>query len=128
MAAVKTSLRELARRWKALDAEIKALNHQIEAIVRATAPELADLHGVGVEVAGQFLVTAGDNANRIRNEAASAKLGGVASQPASSGRTSGRHRLSRGGIGPRTAPSTSSPSSACDTISQPATTSNAAPP
>ena len=80
-----------------LDAEVKALNKQIEALVRAAAPELVELHGVGVEIAGQFLVTAGDNADRIRSEAAFAKLCGVAPQPASSGRTSGRHRLSRGG-------------------------------
>lgn len=97
LAAVKTSLRDLARRWKALDEEIKGLNRQIELIVTATAPELVELHGVGAEVAGQFLVTAGDNAERIRSEAAFAKLCGVAPQPASSGRTSGRHRLSRGG-------------------------------
>jgi transposase len=97
LAAVKSSLRDLARRWKALDDEIKGLNRQIEALVEATAPELVGLHGVGVEIAGQFLVTAGDNAERIRNEAAFAKLCGVAPQPASSGRTTGRHRLSRGG-------------------------------
>jgi transposase len=97
MAAVKTSLRDLARRWKALDTEIKALNRQIEALVRAAAPNLVQLHGVGVEIAGQFLVTAGDNTDRIPTEAAFAKLCGVAPQPASSGRTTGRHRLSRGG-------------------------------
>ena len=97
LAAVKTSLRDLARRWKALDEEIKSLNRQIAAIVTATAPELVELHGVGVEIAGQFLVTAGDNTTRIHSEAAFAKLCGVAPQPASSGRTSGRHRLSRGG-------------------------------
>jgi transposase len=97
LAGVKTALRDLARRWKQLDAEIKALNKQIEALVRAAAPDLLELHGVGVEIAGQFLVTAGDNADRIRSEAAFAKLCGVAPQPASSGRTSGRHRLSRGG-------------------------------
>jgi transposase len=97
MAGVKAALRDLARRWKQLDDEIKALNKQIEALVHAAAPELVELHGVGVEIAGQFLVTAGDNAERIRNEAAFAKLCGVAPQPASSGRTNGRHRLSRGG-------------------------------
>ena len=70
---------------------------QIEALVTAAAPELVELHGVGVEIAGQFLVTAGDNPERIRNEAAFAKLCGVAPQPASSGRTTGRHRLSRSG-------------------------------
>jgi transposase len=97
LAGVKTALRDLARRWKALDAEVKALNKQIEALVLAAAPELVQLHGVGVEIAGQVLVTVGDNPDRIRNEAAFAKLCGVAPQPASSGRTSGRHRLSRGG-------------------------------
>jgi transposase len=97
MAAVKTSLRDLARRRKMLDEEIKSLNRQLEVLVRATAPELVEMHGVGVEIAGQFLVTAGDNAERIHTESAFAKLCGVAPQPASSGRTSGRHRLSRGG-------------------------------
>ena len=93
MASIKTALRDLARRWKALDGEIKTLNKQIETVVRATAPDLVELFGVGVELAGQFLVTAGDNPERIRNETAFAKLCGVAPQPASSGRTTGRHRL-----------------------------------
>jgi transposase len=97
MAGIKTSLRDLARRWKTLDAEIKTLNKQIAALVTTAAPDLVELHGVGVEIAGQFLVTAGDNTERIHNEAAFAKLCGVAPQPASSGRTSGRHRLNRGG-------------------------------
>jgi transposase len=97
LAAVKISLRDLARRWKALDQEIKALNKQIEVLVRTTAPDLLELHGVGIEIAGQFLVTAGDNTDRIHHEPAFAKLCGVAPQPASSGRTTGRHRLSRGG-------------------------------
>jgi len=97
MAGVKTSLRDLARRWKILDEEIKTLNQHIEALVRAAAPDLLELHGVGIEIAGQFLVTAGDNAERIHSESAFAKLCGVAPQPASSGRTTGRHRLSRGG-------------------------------
>jgi hypothetical protein len=68
-AGVKTSLRDLARRWKALDDEIKSLNRQIAVLVEAAAPALVELHGVGVELAGQFLVTTGDNAGRIRNEA-----------------------------------------------------------
>jgi transposase len=97
LAAGERTLRDLARRWLALDAEVKALDRQIKALVERTAPELVGLFGVGVELAGQFLVTAGDNAGRIRNEAAFAKLCGVAPQPASSGRTTGRHRLSRSG-------------------------------
>ena len=97
VAAVKTALRDLARRWKALDEEIKALNRQLQHLVAIAAPDLVDMFGVGVELAGQFLTTAGDNTDRLRNEAAFAKLCGVAPQPASSGRTTGRHRLSRGG-------------------------------
>lgn len=97
MAAVKTTLRDLAHRWKALDEEVKALSRQIDELVRATAPALVEMFGISSELAGQFLVTAGDNPERITSEAAFAKLCGAAPQPASSGRTSGRHRLSRGG-------------------------------
>jgi transposase len=97
LAGVKMALRDLARRWKALDAEIATLNRQLRALVTLAAPGLVALFGVGVELAGQFLMTAGDNPGRIRNEAAFARLCGVAPQPASSGRTTGRHRLSRSG-------------------------------
>jgi len=97
MAGTKTALRDLAQRWKRLDDEIKTLNKQIAALVRHAAPELLELPGVGVEIAAQFLITAGDNPERIHSEAAFAKLCGVAPQPASSGRTTGRHRLSRSG-------------------------------
>jgi transposase len=55
-----------------------------------------ELKGVGVDVAGQLLVTAGENPERIRSEPAFAMLCGVAPLPASSGRTQ-RHRLNRGG-------------------------------
>jgi transposase len=97
MSAAKIALRDLARRWLALDAEVKDLSRQIKALVERTAPQLVELFGVGAELAGQFLVTAGDNPQRIRNEAAFAKLCGAAPQPAGSGKTSGRHRLSRSG-------------------------------
>ncbi|MEM6782230.1 MAG: transposase [Bacteroidota bacterium] len=43
------------------------------------------------------MIAAGDNSERIRSEAAFAKLCGVCPIPASSGRTTGRHRLNRGG-------------------------------
>jgi transposase len=44
-----------------------------------------------------MLITAGDNNNRIRSDAAFAKLCGACPIPAGSGRTNGRHRLNRGG-------------------------------
>jgi transposase len=43
------------------------------------------------------LVAAGDNPERLRSEGAFANLCGAAPLPASSGKTSGRHRLNRGG-------------------------------
>ena len=52
--------------------------------------------GIGVETAGQLLVTAGDNPERLRSEAAFAMLCATAPLPASSGKTQ-RHRLNRGG-------------------------------
>lgn len=97
LASVQFTLRDVARRWKMLDAEVKALGRQIEPIVTHIAPELVEMFGVSSELAGQFLVTVGDNTDRIRNEAAFAKLCGVAPKPASSGKTNGRHRLNRGG-------------------------------
>ena len=39
VAGVKLTLRDLARRWKTLDAEIKTLSRQIEAIVTHVAPD-----------------------------------------------------------------------------------------
>jgi transposase len=54
------------------------------------------LPGVGADVAGQLLATAGDNPDRLRSEASFAHLCGVAPIPASSGRRD-RHRLNRGG-------------------------------
>jgi transposase len=96
MAATKTSLRTLARRWQQLQAELDRLDLQLQALVAAAAPTLVALPGVGVDTAGQLLVTAGDNPQRLHSEAAFAHLCGTAPIPASSGRTH-RHRLNRGG-------------------------------
>jgi transposase len=52
--------------------------------------------GPGAETAAQLLITAGDNPDRLRSEAAFAALRGVSPVPASSGRTR-RHRLNRSG-------------------------------
>lgn len=94
--ATKAALRRLARRHQQLSKEIRELDAELAPLVTTTAPGLLTLPGVGVEVAGQLLTTAGDNPDRMRSEAAFAHLCGVAPIPASSGRTN-RHRLNRGG-------------------------------
>ena len=60
------------------------------------AGALVARHGVGYETAGQLLVTAGDNPDRLRHESSFAALCGSSPVQASSGRTN-RHRLNRGG-------------------------------
>jgi transposase len=94
--ATKSALRTLARRHHYLTNEIRDLDNDLTSLVTAAAPQLLVLPGVGTDVAGQLLITAGDNPDRIRNQAAFAHLCGVAPIPASSGRTQ-RHRLNRGG-------------------------------
>ena len=96
IAATKATLRTLARRWQQLQAELDRLDSQLQDLVSPVAPTLVALPGVGVDTAGQLLVTAGDNPQRLRGEAAFAHLCGVSPIPASSGRTH-RHRLNRGG-------------------------------
>ena len=95
-AAAKVTLRRLARRIAALTEEIDELDTELRPLVALTAPALMDVYGVGTEVAAQLRVTAGDNPERLRSEAAFAQLCGTAPLPASSGRTT-RHRLNRGG-------------------------------
>lgn len=90
------ALRALARRHQQLTVEIDDLDTLIGPLVAHINPALTALLGVGADVAGQLLVTAGANPDRLRSEAAFAMLCGVAPLPASSGRTH-RHRLNRGG-------------------------------
>ena len=94
--ATKIALRSLARRHRALSVEIADLDELLGPLVAQINPGLLALKGIGPDVAGQMLVTAGENADRLTNEAAFAMLCGVAPLPASSGRTT-RHRLNRGG-------------------------------
>lgn len=95
-ASAKHALRALARRWLALDEEIAAHDAVLEALTRAHAPQLLGRFGVGADTAAAALVLAGDNPERVRSEAAFAKLCGACPVPASSGRTA-RFRLNRGG-------------------------------
>ncbi|MFJ5979297.1 IS110 family transposase [Pseudarthrobacter oxydans] len=94
--AYRVSMKSLARRYLELTDEITDLDELINPIVQALAPQLLERVGIGIEVAGQLLVTAGDNPDRMKSEAAFAMLCGASPLPASSGMTQ-RHRLNRGG-------------------------------
>lgn len=94
--ATRIALRSLARRILQLEEEIADLDELIAVLVRRINPRLMEAPCVGVEIAAQLLVTAGENPERMRSEAAFAMLCGVAPLPASSGKTR-RYRLNRGG-------------------------------
>ena len=91
------AISSLARRIQALEHELAELDEMINGHLAATAPELLGLFGVGPDTAAALLVTAGDNPDRLRSEAAFAHLCGVAPIPASSGKSTGRYRLDSGG-------------------------------
>ena len=95
--ATKTAAVILARRVQGLDAELVLLDTQLEPLVKATAPALLNVYGCGFDTAATLLTAAGDNAARIRSEAAWAKLCGVAPIPATTGKTINRVRLNPGG-------------------------------
>ena len=96
-AAAKHTLRALARRWMALTEEMAIHDQHLTRLTTETSPTLREGFGVGAHTAAQMLIIFGDNPDRIRSEAAFAKLCGACPIPASSGMTTGRHRLYRGG-------------------------------
>ena len=90
------ALRHLARRHRYLTGEIAQLEVDLDSLLRRAAPALLAARGIGLVTAAQLLITAGDNPERLKNEASFAALCGVAPIPASSGKTT-RYRLCRGG-------------------------------
>ncbi|QYG91176.1 IS110 family transposase [Iamia sp. SCSIO 61187] len=90
-------LASLAQRWLDLHDEIKTHTTRLKALTTTAAPDLVAAFGIGPDIAGELLVAAGDNTDRISSEAAFAKLCGACPVPTGSGKTSGRHRLNRGG-------------------------------
>jgi transposase len=96
LAAATLGLQTLARRYQALSAELAALDAALEQLTAAAAPKLVARFGIGSDSAGALLVTAGDNPDRLRSEAAFSMLCGSSPIEASSGKTR-RHRLNRGG-------------------------------
>jgi transposase len=94
--ALHCTLRSLAKRWISLTEELNELDESLEKLTRKYAGNLRSQFGVGPQTPATLLAVAGDNPERLKNEAALASLCGVNPLPASSGKTV-RHRLNRGG-------------------------------
>ncbi len=90
------TLRLLAKRWLMLSAELKELDAMLDRLTSESAKRLRNQFGVGPQTAAILIAVAGDNPERLRNEAALAALCGASPLQASSGKTT-RHRLNRGG-------------------------------
>ena len=95
-AYAKKVLRHLARRYRALNAEIAQLEGDIRSLCARANPALLAANGVGPATAAVLLVAAGDNPGRMKSKGSFAALCGVSPVQASSGQTI-RHRLNRGG-------------------------------
>jgi transposase len=87
--------RELLARICEITAEVKRLQSEIKALIRAHRPALLEETGCGPLTAA-ILIGHTAGAERFRGEAQFARMAGVAPIPVSSGR-SDRHRLHRGG-------------------------------
>ena len=94
---MKTAAVILARRVQALDVELAVIDNQIAPLVKAAAPELLNIYGIGADTAAVLLVTAGDNPQRISSEGAWAMLCGIAPIRATSGLTTNLYRLNYAG-------------------------------
>jgi len=95
-AATKQGLRSLARRYLALDDEVRSMNRELDTLTSRIVPQLRERFGVGSDVAATLVLAAGDNGGRLHSEAAFSMLCGSSPIPASSGVVR-RHRLNRGG-------------------------------
>ena len=79
-----------------LHEEISEHERELDRMVTDKAPELIKSFGISTMTVAEMLILIGDNPERIKSEAALAKMCGVCPIPASSGKTS-RMRLNRGG-------------------------------
>ena len=80
--ATKLSLNSLDRRILDLNDEIAELDCFITPLVEELARHLHRLEGVAIASAGELLVTAGDDPDRLRSEASLAMLCGACPLPA----------------------------------------------
>jgi transposase len=89
-------IRQLANDIDDLNRRIAALDAEIADLLAEHDNPLADLLGVGTNLAATIIAQAGD-VRRFRDASAFARFCGAAPIPCGSGQTSGRHRLHRGG-------------------------------
>jgi transposase len=89
------SLQRLARRARALTADVRVIEDDLRLLVEEHVPELLAESGVGTVTAAQIWIS-WSHPGRIRSEAAFAALAGASPLEASSGQRT-RHRLNRGG-------------------------------
>ena len=86
----------MARRHEAVSEEIAELDAHLERLVAKVAPGLICRPAIGTHHAATLLLVAGDNPERLNDEASFASVCGVFPIKASSGKVV-RHRLNRGG-------------------------------
>lgn len=94
--ATRITLRAIARRITHLTEEISEHDAALKELLADAAPQLLGEPGVGHVTATAFYL-AWSHQGRCRSEAAYARLAGAAPIPATSGQTTNRHRLNRGG-------------------------------
>lgn len=94
--ATRAAIHTLAQRWLALHDEAHRLEVQIRGLLDELVPSLLNELGVGTDVAAKLVIAAGENPERLSNEASFAALCGASPVDASSGKQN-RHRLNQGG-------------------------------
>ncbi|MEP5762749.1 MAG: transposase [Litoreibacter sp.] len=95
LASKKAAMRALARSWLWLHEEVIAHDRALERLVTERVPDVMASHGIAILTIAEMLIIVGDDATRIRSQAAFAKLCGVCPISASSSKTH-RFRLNRG--------------------------------
>ena len=95
--ALERSLLALARQWDAARGEADELEALMRGLIEDNCPAILSIYCCGTVDAADLGMSSGENASRFGTEARFAKHCGVAPIPASSGKTSGRMRLNRGG-------------------------------
>jgi transposase len=92
----RNTMRSIARRIICFNDEVAVHDTAMKQLVDEAAPQLVAEPGIGHVTAAMFYI-AWSHPGRCRNEAAFARLAGVAPLPTTSGQRQDRHRLNRNG-------------------------------